>query len=243
MGLIDGLLSAGGDLVSGWMSQQATQRRQEDAQNFSAHQFATRYQTTVKDMEAAGLNPMLAYSQGGGTPPSGSAANPPAMEGLGSSYQKGASAATLRDNVEADTRNKNSMADKIEAETQLIRAQKGLTLAQEGAAGASADQSRANIGYLETQSKRIIEEIKNIPKEGDRLDALVKNLGQEYKLLLEKTQTQSEATKQLKWLAVKAMLEGDLLGLDLKAAESLDNLGRMSKEGRVVLDILKMLRK
>ncbi|WNK13175.1 MAG: DNA pilot protein [Microvirus sp.] len=37
---------------------------------FSANQFATRYQTTVKDLEAAGLNPMLAYGQGGGSPPS-----------------------------------------------------------------------------------------------------------------------------------------------------------------------------
>ena len=37
---------------------------------FNAQQFATRYQTTVKDLEAAGLNPMLAYGQGGGSPPS-----------------------------------------------------------------------------------------------------------------------------------------------------------------------------
>ena len=36
---------------------------------WSAQQFATRYQTTVKDLTAAGLNPMLAYTQGGGSPP------------------------------------------------------------------------------------------------------------------------------------------------------------------------------
>jgi len=35
---------------------------------FNAQQYATRYQTTVKDLMASGLNPMLAYGQGAGTP-------------------------------------------------------------------------------------------------------------------------------------------------------------------------------
>jgi len=95
---------------------------------------------------------------------------------------------------------------------------------------------------LETQSKRIIEEIKNIPKEGDRLDALVKNLGEEYKLIIERTHNTKAATDQIKWLAVKAMLEGDLLKLDLKAATDLENIGRYSKEGKIVLDILRLMK-
>lgn len=40
------------------------------ANTFSAQQYANRYQTTVKDLEAAGLNPMLAYGAGAGSPPS-----------------------------------------------------------------------------------------------------------------------------------------------------------------------------
>ena len=43
---------------------------------WSAQQFATRYQTTVADLKAAGLNPMLAYSQGGGSPPTASQVAP-----------------------------------------------------------------------------------------------------------------------------------------------------------------------
>nr|QJB20265.1 MAG: DNA pilot protein [Microvirus sp.] len=43
----------------------------EQAQAFSAQQYATRYQTQVADMKAAGLNPMLAYQQSPGSSPTG----------------------------------------------------------------------------------------------------------------------------------------------------------------------------
>ncbi len=229
--LVAPLLQLGGDLLGNFFAGE----RQEDAQQFSAQQFANRYQTTVKDMQAAGLNPMLAYSQGGGTPPSSSAASASMSGNYGMAYMQSKLNTAQVANIEADTQNKEAQASNIRADTML-------KVAQESLAGASADQSRANINYLETQSKRIIEEIKNIPKEGDRLDALVKNLTEEYKLIKERTRTQEQATNQMRWLAVKTMLESDLAGFDVKAAEDLGNLGRYSKEGKVVLDVLRMLK-
>jgi hypothetical protein len=66
-----GALIGGAFDVFGQNSANAANRSMMDAANqFNAQQFATRYQTTVKDLEAAGLNPMLAYGQGGGSPPS-----------------------------------------------------------------------------------------------------------------------------------------------------------------------------
>ena len=239
---LDDALAIGGSLLGGFLNNQAASSRQEDAQAFSAQQYATRYQTTVKDMQAAGLNPMLAYSQGAGTAPSSSAAGSSGYGDIGSTVNQSRIASAQVANVTADTENKKAQTANIDADTALKRAQTFLATAQEGLAGANADQARANIGYLETQSKRIVEEIKNIPKEGDRLDALVKNLSAEYNLILEKTHNTVQATQQLKWLAVKTMLESDLTGFDVKAAQDLGNLGRYSKEGKVVLDVLRMLK-
>jgi hypothetical protein len=74
MGLFDGLIGSVVGGVADILGQQSTNKQnialQNQANAFSAEQFATRYQTTVDDLTKAGLNPMLAYGQGGGSPPS-----------------------------------------------------------------------------------------------------------------------------------------------------------------------------
>lgn len=236
--------SLGGDLVTGWLNNDYAEDLQYAAQNFSAQQYATRYQTTVKDMQAAGLNPMLAYTQAPGNSPGGVVASSNATPSLGSSLNQSSIASAQSANIRADTVNKEAQTENIQADTILKRAQAFLATTQEIAAGASADQSRANVNYLEMQAKKISEEIKNIPTEGARLRALVDNLQQEYKLIQARTGTETQAANQMKWLAVKTMLESDLVGLDVKAAEALNNLGRTSKEMMpIVQAIIALLRK
>ncbi len=54
----------------------ASQAKQESSKqrDWAAQQYGQRYQVTMSDMRQAGLNPMLAYSQGVGTSPTGTAA-------------------------------------------------------------------------------------------------------------------------------------------------------------------------
>jgi len=123
MGMFDGIGTA---LTSGLLSVFGGERRNtaqaeqaQQANAFSAQQFASRYQTTVKDMEAAGLNPMLAYSQGGGSPPSGQQAQmqdtiTPGVESFNRTRSTAAQNAVQNaqvKNIEADTENKQAQAN------------------------------------------------------------------------------------------------------------------------------------
>jgi len=89
MGLFDGiggsLVSAGASLVGGLLNNNANKNQAQIANQFSAQQSQaqmdfqremsnTAYQRSTADLEAAGLNPMLAYSQGGASSPAGAAA-------------------------------------------------------------------------------------------------------------------------------------------------------------------------
>lgn len=217
----------GGQLGGGIDANNARADAAASANAFSASQYQNRYQTQVKDLEAAGLNPMLAYMQSPGSAPTGQSYQPTnVFEGASQSYAAAQNVQRTGENIDADTLTK--------------RAQRFLTEAQTGAAESSSAQSRANTSYLETQAKKISLELKNIPKEGDRLDALISNLQAELPLIQERTSTQAQATQQMKWLAVKTMLDSDLVGLDIKAITALDNLGKISAQFKPILDIIRM---
>ena len=196
-----------------------------EANVFSANQYATRYQTQVKDLQAAGLNPMLAYSQGPGSAPTGqqyNVTNP--FERVATDYSSAA-------NVERT-------GQQIEADTAVKRADMWLKKAQEELSSASADQSRATTSKLEVEAKKISEEIKNVPLEGDRLIAAAKQLKEAANLSIFQQVTERDRAKQMQWLAVKTMVEGDLLTLDKEAILKAENFGREFGQYKPLIDSL-----
>lgn len=220
-GLTSGLFSAASGLVSNLFGSS----RQEDAQAFSAQQYATRYQTTVEDMKKAGLNPMLAYSQGAGSAPSSSAVSSQ-MPDVGSSVTHGSLASAQRANIEADTANKAAQAD--------------LWMAQAEQARASAGASTASIEQIAATVDKIREETKNIPDEGRRIRQTVQMLADQGALFAQKGETEVQMRKQMAALIAKLGSETTLLDLDVQAAKQLDNIGRTSKELKPVVDMIRM---
>jgi hypothetical protein len=91
---------------------------------------STAYQRAMADMKSAGLNPMLAYMQGGATTPSGSTAQ------MQDSITPGLNSAMASRRLVADLHNLEASNEKIKADTLLSQAQ-----AQQAAATAKATEA------------------------------------------------------------------------------------------------------
>jgi len=118
-------LTAGASLVGGLLGFEGQEKTnaansaQSAAQmDFQERMSSTSYQRAVADMQKAGLNPMLAYSQGGATTPGGSQA---VMGNSAAAGVSGAQAAIQQSLSRAQVDNTVANTDKAEAEAALTR--------------------------------------------------------------------------------------------------------------------------
>lgn len=159
---------------SAW-SVDRTSDMQDHAMNMSAAEAATnrdfqermrgsQYQTAVGDMKAAGLNPMLAYSQGG-------AGNLGGASGSGFAGTATAPRANMMENMATA-----AQIDKIHAETENIRADTmGKTV--------EPDVKRAVIDNLNAQAKKLGAEAQLTDSQTLQVNEIIKKVGHEIALL------------------------------------------------------------
>jgi hypothetical protein len=122
--IIPAVASAVGSIFGQQQANQANRDIAMQQQRFQEQMSNTSYQRAVADMQAAGLNPMLAYSQGGASTPTGQSA---VMQNtLGSAATNAAQAAS----VYADTLLKREQAGAAGSQEDLNRANMNLALVE-----------------------------------------------------------------------------------------------------------------
>lgn len=166
---MDLLGNIGADWVSAEHNQDLATQMQNQAQSFSAQQFAQRYQTQTADMKAAGLNPMLAAGQSPGSGPSGTAGQPGKVD-YANTINQAKLANAQEANMAADTDKKSAERDEAKARAANVNMD---TMVKEGMPryyGALINEAQQNAGKAHEMQKQIKAQIPVLEQEKKRLE-------------------------------------------------------------------------
>lgn len=232
------LIQAGASLIGGLGRNQAQADQARQANEFSAQQFATRYQTTVKDMEAAGLNPMLAYSQGASGQPSG-------QQAVMNDYVSPAVSAYQNSNQqllqEAQAEQARSNASLNARQERLINATVEKTVQEIKNLGAVENQVLATINNLYQQQKNLAQEGENLKVQERVLNVTAEKIIADAHLVINQDRKVDLERALLKVDKELRENQTKLTGMDVSAGERFDNLGRDYKQVAPIIDLLRSI--
>lgn len=187
-----------------------------EAQNqmaFQADMASTAYQRATADMMKAGLNPMLAYQQGGAAVPSGAAGAGSSASGvmpvIGNKVAAGVNAALNT----AQLANLDKQGANIEADTMLKGSQSQRELASAGQLDATRDSIRQEMQSFETRMKKLGWETRSA-----EFEAGIKNSEDFIRARMKDMDVGRAQVVQMMAQAAKYEQEARLLGLEVPEA-------------------------
>lgn len=151
------VIGAAGDLLGQQSANRANRRMAREQMQFQERMRDTEMQARVKDLIKAGLNPMLAVSQGGASSPGGARAEAQSVTG-GRLAERITSAVMLKAqlaNVSADTNLKNSAAAVNAATVPQLGAATAHQMASAGQATSQAKVLEAQVGEIASRIRHL----------------------------------------------------------------------------------------
>lgn len=207
--------------VGGMMANSARSREAEISRDYQQRLADTAYQRAMNDMHAAGLNPMLAYSQGGAHVPAGAMAQ---VENVGSAamagMQQAASAESSLQQADTAAAVGDAVVEKTKQEIVNLKS--------------TDDQIKAITQNLGEEYQNLVKNGYNLTEVGNQIRASIEKL---------KAETSNLPWEQLRIRAQEmlASTQAELNKFDISAAQSMENIGREAGQLRPFFEILRAI--